>query len=82
LLTIAGLPDRDPRLATIADTLAGKAEARAPVAYLSQAEKARQLGVSRFTIRKMVEARLLHPVQIKIGAVRPLIRYAADEVPV
>jgi len=36
---------------------------------LSQAEKARQLGVSRFTIRKMVAAGVLTPIELLPGLV-------------
>jgi hypothetical protein len=45
-------------------------------ALLTQARKARQLGVSRFTIRKMVQCGRLHPVELLPG----LVRYRADEV--
>jgi len=44
-------------------------------ALLTQAGKARQLGVSRFTIRKMVQCGRLHPVELLPG----LVRYRADE---
>ncbi len=45
-------------------------------ALLSQAAKARQLGVSRFTVRKLVEANKLHPIELLPG----LLRYRADEL--
>jgi hypothetical protein len=45
-------------------------------ALLSQAQKARQLGVSRFTIRKLVRLGKLHPIELLPG----LVRYPADEL--
>ena len=45
-------------------------------ALLTQAQKARQLGISRFSIRKMVQGGRLHPVELLPG----LVRYRADEV--
>ena len=45
-------------------------------ALLSQSEKARQLGVSRFTVRKLVEAGKLHPIELLPG----LLRYPAAEL--
>ena len=44
-------------------------------ALLSQAAKARQLGVSRFTIIKMVRLGKLHPLELLPG----LVRYRSDE---
>jgi hypothetical protein len=45
-------------------------------ALLTQAQKARQLSVSRPTIRKMVKLGRLHPVEVLPG----LFRYRADEL--
>ena len=45
-------------------------------ALLTQAHKARQLEISRFSIRKMVQCGRLHPVELLPG----LVRYRADEV--
>ena len=45
-------------------------------ALLTQAQKARQLSVSRVTIRKMVKLGRLHPVEVLPG----LLRYRADEL--
>jgi len=45
-------------------------------ALFTQAQKARQLGISRFSIRKMVQCGRLHPVELLPG----LVRYRADEV--
>ena len=47
-----------------------------PAALLSQAEKARQLGVSRFTVRKLTKLGRLQPVELLPG----LLRYRADEL--
>jgi hypothetical protein len=44
-------------------------------ALLTQAQKARQLAVSRVTVRKMVKLGRLHPVEVLPG----LFRYRADE---
>jgi hypothetical protein len=44
--------------------------------YLNQAQKAEQLGVSRFTIAKLTRLGRLHPVEILPG----LIRYRRDEL--
>ena len=43
---------------------------------LTQAQKARQLGVSRFTIRKLMRVGRLHPIELLPG----LLRYRADEL--
>jgi hypothetical protein len=43
---------------------------------LTQAQKARQLGVSRFTVRKLTRAQRLHPIELLPG----LLRYRADEL--
>jgi hypothetical protein len=43
---------------------------------LTQAEKARQFGVSRFTIRKLTSAGRLHPVELSPW----LLRYRAEEL--
>jgi hypothetical protein len=54
----------------------GKRPTEEPVAkLLTQAQKARQLGVSRFTIRKMTKTGKLHAVELLPG----LFRYRADE---
>jgi hypothetical protein len=45
-------------------------------ALLTQAAKAKQLGVSRFTIRKLARAGRLHPIELLPG----LLRYRADEL--
>jgi hypothetical protein len=45
-------------------------------ALLTQAQKARQLGVSRFTIRKMVAAGKLTPIELLPG----LLRYRSNDV--
>ena len=45
-------------------------------ALLTQAEKARQLGVSRFTVRKLTKQGRLHPIELLPG----LNRYRADEL--
>ncbi len=47
------------------------------VRLLNQAEKARQMGVSRFTIRKLVQAGRLHPIELLPG----LWRFRAEELP-
>lgn len=44
---------------------------------LSQADKARQLGVSRFTVRKLVKVGRLHPVEL----LPSLWRFRSDELP-
>ncbi len=62
-------------LATMEGEVVGAA-AEARPALLSQAQKARQLGVSRFTVRKLVVAGKLHPVELLPG----LLRYRADEL--
>jgi hypothetical protein len=69
----------DPEvISTVLSILEGKAihTAQKPKALLSQAEKAKQLGVSRFTIRKMTLAGKLHPIELLPG----LYRYRADEL--
>ena len=45
-------------------------------ALLTQAQKARQLGVSRFTIRKLTKLGRLRPVELLPG----LVRYRAEEL--
>lgn len=45
-------------------------------ALLTQAQKARQLGVSRFTVRKLTQIGKLSPVELLPG----LLRYRADEL--
>ncbi len=51
-------------------------QSESPPVLMTQAEKARQLGVSRFTVRKLVEAGKLHPVELLPG----LLRYPAAEL--
>lgn len=50
--------------------------AKEKAALLTQADKARQLGVSRFTVRKLTMLGRLHPVELLPG----LLRYRADEL--
>ena len=45
-------------------------------ALLTQAAKARQLGVSRFTVRELVRLGRLHPIELLPG----LLRYRAEEL--
>jgi hypothetical protein len=47
-----------------------------PSVLMTQAAKARQLGISRFTVRKLVQAGKLHPVELLPG----FVRYRADEL--
>jgi hypothetical protein len=47
-----------------------------PAVLLTQAQKARQMGVSRFTIRKLTQLGRLQPVEVLPG----LLRYRADEL--
>lgn len=45
-------------------------------ALLTQAQKARQLGVSRFTVRKLTKLGRLHPIELLPG----LLRYRAGDL--
>ena len=47
-----------------------------PAVLLTQAKKARQLGVSRHTVRKLAELGKLHPIELLPG----LIRYRSEEL--
>jgi hypothetical protein len=71
----AGLPQHK-----IAAMLAAAEDKAAPEqdqpALLTQAQKARQMGVSRFTVRKLTQLGRLHPVELLPG----LMRYRAEEL--
>lgn len=56
--------------------MSGKCSQSAPF-FMSQAEAARELGVSRQSIYNLVKAGKLHPIEITPGG---LLRYRRDEV--
>ena len=69
--------DKDRVAAVMKVAEGGNAVGPPPAVLLTQAQKARQLGVSRFTIRKMAKLKRLHPMELLPG----LLRYRADEMP-
>jgi hypothetical protein len=54
----------------------GTVGAELPPALLTQAQKARQLNISRFTVRKLTKLGKLHPVELLPG----LLRYRPEEL--
>ena len=48
-----------------------------PAAFLTQAEAARELSVTRQTVRNLVKAGKLHPIEITPGG---LLRYRREEI--
>lgn len=71
----AGIPpERITAMIAIAEGNLPRSEVRP--ALLTQAQKARQLGVSRFTIRKLVAAGRLRPIELLPG----LVRYRATDL--
>ena len=71
----AGVPECNIK-AMLAVAEGGRTVREDALALMSQAQKARQLGVSRFTIRKMVATGILKPIELLPG----LVRYRASDL--
>lgn len=72
LVTVAGLPDGDPRLPRLAAILAGRSEPdeRPNMRLMRMGQAARETGLSRVTLWRAIREGRLRSVEVRAGSRR------------